>query len=110
MNKIAKIIIVVASITLAFTACGEDKKKAEAAAKALQDSIVKATAAAEAKRIQDSIAAASAVDSVDTPNQKKKEKRVETDAVRAKIEEKKLAAQEAAKAAIRAKAAAEANK
>jgi len=109
MNKIARIIIFVASITLAFTACGEDKKKAEAAAKALQDSIAKATAAAEAKRIQDSIAAAAA-DSFNIPKQKKEEKRVETDAIRAKIEEKKLAAKAAAKAAYEAKAAANANK
>jgi predicted nucleic acid-binding Zn-ribbon protein len=66
MNKIAKI-AVVASIALAFTACGEDKKKADAeaavkqqqeadAAKALQDSI--ANAEKESKRVQDSIAEA----------------------------------------------------
>jgi len=84
MNKIAKI-AVVASIALAFTACGEDKKKAEAEAaakkaeaeaaaqkaeaekaeaekaaaeKAVQDSIAKA---AEEARVKDSIAAADSI-------------------------------------------------
>jgi len=70
MNKIAKI-AVIASIALAFTACGEDKKKAEAEAKRVQDSITaaaalaqeaKAAEEAEAKRVQDSIAEAKRVE------------------------------------------------
>jgi len=102
MNKIAKIVIVVASITLAFTACGEDKKKAAEAAKAAETQVVE-------QKAQDSVVSPEASDT--TPKQKKEVKKAEiTDPVRMKIEEKKLAAQEAAKAAMRAKAAAEANK
>jgi len=75
MNKIAKIAVVV-SIALAFTACGEDKKKAEAEAKRVQDSITAAQIAADAaaateKMIreqqakQDSITAAQAAEAAE---------------------------------------------
>jgi len=126
MNKIAKIAVVV-SIALAFTACGEDKKKAEAEAKRVQDSIEAAAKAeiasqnamleqvrqdsiaaaeAEARRIQDSIDAAATKPVAKTASAPKAAQPAPKAAAPEVDKDAAKAAKAAAKEALKAKAAA----